>query len=125
MNSGEDSFTLQSEEPAVTQSEEPAVTQSEEPALTQSEELTRAPEPIHQFLFSQLHASSDSGSQLSMGSLKQSKRQRTPATNKVRITNATLTAEFLNSEKVLHLFPQGKLTGSLPDTMSSNIALIY
>lgn len=48
VNPGEDSLTLQSEEPAV----------------TQSEEFTRAPEPIHEFLPLQLHASSDSGSQL-------------------------------------------------------------
>jgi len=48
VNPGEDSLTLQSEEPAV----------------TQSEEFTRAPEPIYEFLPLQLHASSDSGSQL-------------------------------------------------------------
>ena len=42
VNIGEDSFMVQSEEPAVTQSEEPAVTQSEEPAVTPSEELAIA-----------------------------------------------------------------------------------
>ena len=64
MNSGEDSFTVQCDEPATAQSEEPATAQSEEPAVTQSKELARAPEPIPEFLPSQPHASSDSGSQL-------------------------------------------------------------
>ena len=64
VNIGEDSFMVQSEEPAVTQSEEPAVTPSEELAIAQSEELSRTTEAIPEILPSQPHASSDSGSQL-------------------------------------------------------------
>ena len=64
VNIGEDSFMVQSEEPAVTQSEEPAVTPSEELAIAQSEELSRTTEAIPEILPSHPHVSSDSGSQL-------------------------------------------------------------